>query len=167
MIDQRPAVVELRCHIGDYEGDTMRSPGGSAACLLTLVERSSRYLRIALLADRSAATLNAAAAELLRGFEVRSLTVDNGMEFSGHKQLARLIGAPVYFCHEHHPEQRGTNEQTNGLLRHYFPRGTDLAGYSAEYIRRVQRLLNRRPRACLNYLSPEEAMAAAPPLHLK
>lgn len=167
MIEARPAEAELRNVIGHWEADTMRSADGSSACLLTLVERATRYVRIALLAGRSAATLNAAAVELLRGLEVRSLTVDNGMEFAAHKKLSEAIGAPVYFCHAHCPQERGTNEQTNGLLRHYFPKGTDLGTYNAEQIARAERLLNRRPRVCLDYHSPEEAMRAATPLHLK
>ena len=166
MIDVRPAVVDRRSRVGDWEGDTIRSCAGSGACLLTLVERRTRLVRAALLPERTAAILNATAFELLRDMPVLTLTVDNGMEFASHKQLSALIGAPVFFAHEKSPWERALNEQTNGLIRHYVPRGCDLADYTPEYIHRVQRLLNRRPRLCLNALSPEESMVTAS-LHLK
>jgi transposase, IS30 family len=161
MIDERPALVETRARVGDWEGDTLRPVAGSQTGLLTLVERKTRQLRMALLPDRSAATLNAATARLLKGFAVHSLTVDNGMEFASHKELARLIGAPVYFCHEHSPWERGTNEQTNKLIRYFMPRGIDLAGYSNADVSLVEELLNQRPRRVLNYRSPEQSMSQA------
>ncbi len=166
MIDERPALVETRRRLGDWEGDTIRPAAGSDVGLLTLVERKTRVVRMALLADRSAATLNATAARLLKGFVVHSLTVDNGMEFASHKELSALLGAPVYFAHEHSPWERGANEQVNKLIRYFMPRGIDMAGYSTTDASRVERLLNERPRKCLNYLSPEQSMTQAA-LHLK
>jgi len=166
MIDQRPAIVQQRTRIGDWEVDTIRPVGGSAVGLLVLVERKTRLLRTALLPDRSADTLNATAARLLKGLPVHTITADNGMEFASHKQLARLTGASVYFCHEHSPWERGTNEQTNKLIRYFIPRGTDLAGCSRAFIALVEALLNQRPRKCLHYLSPEQALTQAS-LHLK
>lgn len=161
MIDQRDPRVEARSRIGDWEGDTIRPVAGSEVGLLTLVERKTRQLRMALLPDRSAATLNATAAGLLNGCVVHTLTVDNGMEFASHRQLARLLGASVYFCHEHSPWERGTNEQTNKLIRYFIPRGTDLASYSTADVSLVEELLNQRPRKCLDYLSPEQFMSQA------
>ena len=165
MIDERPAIVETRSRFGDWEGDTIRPIAGSEVGLLTLVERKTRLVRMALLFDRSAATLNATVARLLKGFVVHTLTVDNGMEFASHKELSRLIGAPVYFCHEHSPWERGANEQANKLIRYFMPRRIDMARYTTAYAVRVERLLNQRPRKCLNYLSPEQSMRQAS-LHL-
>jgi IS30 family transposase len=164
MIDDRPAIVATRERIGDWEGDTIRPVAGSDVGLLTLVERKTRVVRMALLPDRSAATLNATAARLLAGFVVHTLTVDNGMEFASHKELSALIGAPVYFAHEHSPWERGANEQINKLIRYFMPRGIDMAGYSAADASLVEALLNERPRKCLAYLSPEQSMQAS--LHL-
>jgi len=166
MIDERPAIVDTRSRFGDWEGDTIRPVAGSDVGLLTLVERKTRLVRMALLPDRSAATLNATAARLLKGFVVHTLTVDNGMEFASHKQLSALIGTPVYFCHGHSPWERGANEQTNKLIRYFMPKGTDLAGYTSADASLVELLLNERPRKCLNYLSPEQSMPQAS-LHLK
>ena len=165
MIDDRPAIVAKRGRIGDWEGDTIRPVAGSQTGLLTLVERKTRLVRMALLPDRSAATLNAATARLLNGFVVHTLTVDNGMEFASHKELCALIGAPVYFAHEHSPWERGANEQTNKLIRYFMPKGSDLAGYSTADASLVELLLNERPRKCLSYLSPEQSMLQAS-LHL-
>jgi IS30 family transposase len=161
MVDRRDPLVETRSRLGDWEGDTLRPVAGSQTGLLTLVERKTRHLRMALLPDRSAATLNATTARLLKGFVVHSLSVDNGMEFASHGELARLLGAPVYFCHEHSPWERGTNEQTNKLIRYFMPRGIDLASYSTSDVSRVEKLLNQRPRRVLNYLSPEQSMSQA------
>jgi hypothetical protein len=97
---------------------------------------------------------------------VHTLTVDNGMEFASHKHLTELIGAPVYFAHEHSPWERGANEQTNKLIRYFMPKGIDLAGYSAADASLVETLLNERPRKCLDYLSPEQSMRQAS-LHLE
>jgi transposase, IS30 family len=165
MIDDRPAIVETRGRIGDWEGDTIRPVAGSQTGLLTLVERKTRLVRMALLPDRSAATLNATAARLLNGFVVHTLTVDNGMEFASHRELTVLIGAPVYFAHEHSPWERGANEQTNKLIRYFMPKGSDMAGYSISDATLVEMLLNERPRKCLTYLSPEQSMLQAS-LHL-
>ncbi len=166
MIDLRDPAVALRMRIGDWEGDTIRPIAGSNVGLLVLVERKTRLVRIALLPDRSAATLNAACVRLLKGFIVHTLTVDNGMEFASHKELARLIGAPVYFCHEHSPWERGTNEQTNKLVRYFIPKRTDMAGCTVAEVSRIETLLNQRPRRVLNYLSPEQSMLQAS-LHLE
>jgi IS30 family transposase len=166
MLDLRPAHVALREEPGHWEGDTIRSVAGSKAGLLVLVERTSRLVRLALLPDQRAATLNAAAQRLLAGFTVRSLTVDNGMEFASHRKLSALIGAPVYFCHEHSPWERGTCEQTNKLIRYYIPKGCDVAGCSRAYIALIEELLNTRPRRVLNYLSPEQSMSQASPSRL-
>lgn len=161
MLELRPPHVALREEHGHWEGDTIRPVAGSKAGLLVLVERTSRLVRLAPLPDLRAATLNAAAARILSGFTVRSLSVDNGMEFASHQKLSARIGAPVYFCHEHSPWERGTCEQTNKLIRYFIPKGCDLAGCSRTYIRLVETLLNQRPRKVLNYLSPEQSMSQA------
>jgi IS30 family transposase len=166
MIDARPALVETRSRIGDWEGDTIRPAAGSEVGLLTLVERKTRLVRMALLADRSAATLNATAARLLQGFVIHTLTVDNGMEFASHKELSARIGAVIYFAHEHSPWERGANEQVNKLIRYFMPRRIDMAGYRDADVSHFELLLNERPRKCLNYLSPEQSMHQAS-LHLK
>lgn len=163
MLEWRPPHVALREEPGHWEGDTIRPVAGSKTGLLVLVERTSRLVRLALLPDQRAATLNAAAKRLLAGFTVRSLTVDNGMEFASHRKLSALIGAPVYFCHEHSPWERGTCEQTNKLIRYYIPKGCDVAGCSRAYIALIEELLNTRPRRVLNYLSPEQSMSQASP----
>ncbi len=157
---------QKRERIGDWEGDTIRPVAGSQTGLLTLVERKTRLVRMALLTDRSAATLNATTARLLNGLPVHTLTGDNGMEFASHKELGALIGAPVYFAHEHSPWECGANEQTNKLIRYFMPKGTDMAGCSTADASLVETLLNERPRKCLAYLSPEQSMLKAS-LHLK
>lgn len=166
MIDARPAIVASRERLGDWEGDTIRPIAGSQVGLLTLVERKTRVVCMALLPDCSAATLNATAERLLHGLPVHTLTVDNGMEFASHKDLSARIGAPIYFAHEHSPWERGANEQTNKLIRYFIPKGTDMAVYSRADASLIERLLNQRPRRCLDYLSPEQSIRQAS-LHLK
>jgi IS30 family transposase len=158
MIDERPAEVEERQRVGDWESDTLRGPMMSAGSLVTHVERRTRYVKVGWLVDRNARTLNAATVEGLRGLPVHTLTVDNGMEFARFLELEANLGAKVYFAHEGCPWERGSNENTNGLLRQFFPRGTNLGFLGPADVRRAEELLNNRPRKCLGYRTPKEMM---------
>jgi IS30 family transposase len=157
-IDQRPSIVETRERIGDWEGDTLEGAKGKGA-LATHVERKSRFLIAAKLADKKAATMNA---QSLMSFQKlpravrQTLTVDNGKEFSLFKELEEKTGLTVYFADPYAAWQRGTNENTNGLLRFYFPKGTDFQAISKEELDLVIEKLNHRPRKCLNYQTPHE-----------
>lgn len=157
-ITQRPAVVAGRERFGDWEGDTLEGARGSGG-LATHVERKSRYLIAAKLTDKKAATMNTGT---IRAFTRlprvmrQTLTVDNGSEFSQFKELERKIGLKVYFAEPYSAWQRGTNENTNGLLRHYFPKGTNFQKVTEEEIDLIIKKVNNRPRKCLNYRTPHE-----------
>ena len=157
-IHQRPAIVADRERFGDWEGDTLEGARGTGG-LATHVERKSRYLIAAKLSDKKAATMNA---ETIRAFTKlpramrQTLTVDNGSEFSQFKELEKKARLKVYFADPYAAWQRGTNENTNGLLRHYFPKGTDFRTISEEVIELIVKKVNNRPRKCLNYRTPHE-----------
>ena len=163
MIDQRPSIVERRARIGDWEGDTM---WGSThrAYLATFVERRSGYLLAQAMPDRSASALTCAArrafASIPRALR-HTLTVDNGKEFARFRELEQTVGTIVYFAHPYASFERGTNENTNGLIRQYLPKKTDLANYTARRIRRAVRDLNHRPRKRLGYRTPHEVFQQA------
>jgi IS30 family transposase len=159
MIDQRPKQVEARKQVGHWEGDTVRGPMKSSACLMSLVERKSQFLVSRLLAERNGETLNSSAHRAVKHLPFETLTVDNGMEFASHKKLEQLTGASIYFAHEKCPWERGLNEQVNGLLRQFFPKGTDFSRVSPAQLRRAVRLINERPRKSLGYRTPKEVMA--------
>jgi len=157
-IDQRPPVVETRERFGDWEGDTLEGAKGKGA-LATHVERKSRYLIAAKLADKRAATMNAqsiAAFQQLPRLMRQTLTVDNGKEFSQFKELEANTGLKVYFADPYAAWQRGTNENTNGLLRFYFPKGTDFHAVSEEELHFIIEKVNHRPRKCLSYQTPHD-----------
>lgn len=157
-IDERPAVVETRQRFGDWEGDTLEGAKGKGA-LATHVERKSRYLIAAKLSDKKAATMNAqsiAAFQKLPRLMRQTLTVDNGKEFSQFKELESETGLKVYFADPYAAWQRGTNENTNGLLRFYFPKGTDFLAVMEEELHFILEKVNHRPRKCLNYQTPHE-----------
>ena len=160
MIDQRPAIVEQKLRLGDWEADTVRGPMSSSACVMTLVDRRSGYLVAQLLPDYSADSLNAAAIDALQGFPVHTITVDNGMEFAKFSVLEKELKTQVYFAHEHSPWERGLNENTNGLLRQFFPKGTDFSTVSQSQLALAVTLLNSRPRKTRGFKTPEERMAA-------
>jgi len=157
-IHQRPAIVADRERFGDWEGDTLEGARGTGG-LATHVERKSRYLIAAKLSDKKAATMNA---QTIRAFTKlprvmrQTLTVDNGSEFSQFKELEKKARLTVYFADPYAAWQRGTNENTNGLLRHYFPKGTDFRAISEEEIELIVKKVNNRPRKCLNYRTPHE-----------
>ena len=157
LIDARPEAANQRLRFGDWEADTVIGKRGSA-CLVTLVDRKSRYLRcMKVSACRSDLVADAIIA-MLQGFPCETITPDNGKEFSQFKRITeKLNGAPLFFAHPHCPWERGTNENTNGLLREYFPKHFDLANVSDETIRFVERELNTRPRKCLGFHSPDES----------
>jgi transposase, IS30 family len=162
MISERPAEVEDRAVPGDWEGDLITGTENKSA-IGTLVERKTRFTLLLHLpnghgADAVQAAIVAAMADLpaqLRG----SLTWDQGIELANHAQISVATDMAVYFCDPHSPWQRGTNENTNGLLRQYFPKGTDLNRYTAADLAAVQAELNARPRKVLSFYTPAEELA--------
>ncbi|MHB1158140.1 MAG: IS30 family transposase [Phycisphaerales bacterium] len=168
-IEQRPPVVDFRGRFGDWESDTLEGAKG-AGLLVTHVERKSRYLRIAQLADKRAATLTAVSNHLLADLPSglrRTLTCDNGKEFADFATMQQALKVRVFFADPHAPWQRGTNENTNGLLRDFFPKGSDYRRISKAEVAKVQRMMNNRPRKCLNYRTPAEVLNALPGVALR
>lgn len=162
-IDRRPAVVASRRRYGDWEGDTVHGAGRSGM-VMTCVERKSGYLLTAKMKDGTSARLNAATERAFRGIPpnlCKTLTVDNGREFARHEQLTRRLGLPVFFAHVYSPNERAVNENTNGLLRQYIPKGTDFRDISHHMLAFVTERINNRPRKRLNYLTPSEVLKQA------
>jgi len=160
-IEERPAEVANRSVPGHWEGDLILGKYKRSA-LGTLVERTTRYAILVPLGDKKdAETVRKAFAEAFQSVPVelkKSLTYDQGKEMSEHQQFSIDSRIEVYFAHPGSPWERGTNENTNGLIRQYFPKGTDFTQVSIEEIRKVQRKLNNRPRKALDYYKPDEVI---------
>ncbi|MFC7538104.1 IS30 family transposase [Sphingomonas sp. GCM10030256] len=160
-IRERPASVEDRAVPGHWEGDLLC--GASNSYIVTLVERHSRYVLLAKVPNRDSQSVITALidqAHRLPGELVKSLTWDRGKEMAQHKRFTLATDAAVYFCDPQSPWQRGSNENTNGLLRQYFPKGTNLSVHSQERLDEVARQLNGRPRKTLGFETPAERFAA-------
>lgn len=162
-IEQRPAVVDRKNRLGDWEGDTIIGKGRKSA-LLTLVERKSLYTVIVKLTSCSATGLSDKLISTMKRFKalLKTLTVDNGKEFADHKTIARKLDAKVYFAHPYSSWERGINENTNGLIRQYFPKGTDFNALDKGDIQNVMDKLNNRPRKTRNYKTPNEIFLGQP-----
>ena len=161
-IDRRPAIVDRRGRYGDWEGDTVVGANRRGGAL-TLVERKSRYLLLGRVGDLRAATVRQSAVELYGATPPalrKTLTLDNGKEFAEHKQLELDASLKTYFAKAYCAWQRGTNENTNRLVRQFFPKGTNLASVPKHRFTRVQQLLNNRPRKCLGYRTPLEVLGS-------
>lgn len=159
-IHDREEIIELRGRLGDFEGDTVYGSVGKGY-LVTAVDRRSRFTVAAIAPDKTIESTNAAFLEAFRReklFDPLTLTLDNGTEFLGFKELERTVGLKVYFADPHAPWQRGSNENVNGLLRFFFPRGTDFSNVSDLQLSSVLHLINHRPRKCLGFLSPYEVV---------
>lgn len=156
-IDHRPELVEARSRIGDWEGDTVIGKDRKSA-LLTLVERKSLYTVIVKLTGKHADQLAKAAVAHMQPYKdrVHTITFDNGLEFAEHEQIAKGLDTDIYFAHPYASWERGTNENTNGLIRQYFPKGTDFNKVTDEQIAFVMNRLNDRPRVSRGVKSPRE-----------
>jgi len=157
-ITARPAAAEARTQVGHWEGDTVLGAGQAGPCVLTLVERKTGYLALGRLPRRTGAAVNHRAHRLIRAqpHPVRTITVDNGTEFHSYAALERVIAARFYFATPHHAWERGTNENTNGLLRQYLPKRASMAHLTQHDCNRIAAKLNRRPRKRLAYRTPGE-----------
>lgn len=155
-IGQRSEAANIRARLGDWEADTVLGKLGGA-CLLTLVDRKSGFLLCRKMERKGSEELAEEMIAALRGHPVQTITPDRGKEFQRHVQITeKLHGVQFYFALPHNPWQRGTNENTNGLLREFFPKGYDLANVTSETIQLVEDALNFRPRKSLGFRTPFE-----------
>lgn len=160
-IDTRPEIVENRTRIGDWEGDTIRG-GDKKSAVLTHVDRKSGYL-IANRLERALAekvrTTTITEFSKLSKKKLRTITYDNGPEFSEHETTEIWLKIAIYFAYPYHSWERGTNENTNGLLRQFFPKGTDFTKITDFDLQTAVKLINNRPRKRLNYHTPQEVFS--------
>jgi IS30 family transposase len=161
-LSERPRQANDRCEIGHLEGDTVMGRDGRH-CLLTLVDRMTRRARILKLPARQAAEVNKALIREVRSgrLKMKSLTLDNGTEFHGFKELEQKLGIEVYFAQPYHSWERGTNENTNGLIRQYLPKGSCFRHLTQRQCDEIERELNDRPRKILGFNTPNEAHVEA------
>ena len=147
--------ADRRLHRGHWEGDTMH---GGQAGVVSLVDRKSRFTRLGKVLRRTAEQARSAIRRRLQSLphRVRSVTVDNGREFADHRGIALDLDSRVFFAHPYRAWERGTNENTNGLIRQYLPKRRNLALLSGPEIRKIENRLNHRPRLCLDFRTPHE-----------
>lgn len=160
LIDRRPAEVEKRTTVGHWEGDTVEGKNHKGY-IVTLTERKTSYLKMAYVEHKDAESVSRAVVKLLKDVKgnVKTITFDNGKEFSNHEYISQHLDADIYFAHPYHSWERGLNENTNGLIRQYFPKKTDFREIPEKRVAEIERVLNNRPRKKLYYVTPAEAFA--------
>ena len=154
-IKDRPEIINSRERLGDWEGDTVYGSVGKGS-IVTCVDRKSRYLVTALLPNRTAPVTATTVCAAMSGFPVQSLCFDQGSEFAAFKVIESTLNTSVYFADPHAPWQRASNENINGLIRMFFPKGTDFTKVTSEQLSEATSLINDRPRKCLGWLSPRD-----------
>jgi len=160
-IGERPAIVDAKERLGDWEGDTIIGKDHKGA-IVSLVDRASKLTKLILLPNKTAEAVTNAIVTALKPLasNTKTLTFDNGKEFAGHTDITQALNAACYFAKPYHSWERGLNEHTNGLVRQYFPKGTDFSTLPQKAVQRVENLLNTRPRECLNFKTPNEIFVA-------
>jgi IS30 family transposase len=160
MITERPPAIERRNRRGHWEIDTVMGTG-SNDCIVTMVERKSGYLEIGKVTARTTEKVNRETIELMsrQHIRVKTITSDNGTEFHGYKEIERATGTRFYFANPHHSWERGTNENTNGLIRQYLPKGTSMRYLTQAKCDMIANHLNERPRKRLGFRTPKECYA--------
>ena len=156
-IDERPDIVDQKTRIGDWEGDTVIGKNHKGG-LVTLAERKSRYVLAGHIRSKHAAGVTAVTTRLLNPHknQCHTITFDNGKEFAEHESMATQLKADIYFAHPYSSWERGLNENSNGLIRQYFPKGMDLSDIAEEHVQWAVERLNHRPRKVLGYRTPHE-----------
>lgn len=157
-IRHRPRIIHLRLGPGHWELDTMRGSHGDGRCVLVAVERFSRKVCLAVLTEPTAEETARALVQMLSGHTVHSMTFDNGSEFAQYAKACAQLNAQAYFAEPGRPQQRGTCENTIGLIRQYLPKYTSLAKLTEEKLQWIEHQLDHRPRKCLGYLTPHEVL---------
>ena len=161
-IDKRPEIVDKKQRIGDWEGDTIIGKQQQKA-IVTLVDRVSKMVRIGPVATKHSDSVAEIIATILKPMKQIShtITFDNGKEFSAHEKIAESLNLEIYFAHPYSSWERGANENTNGLIRQYIPKGSSFEGIQNERIKFIENRLNNRPRKSLGYLTPNEVYQQA------
>ncbi len=157
-IDKRPKSIEKRDRIGDWEIDLVIGKNHKGA-IVTLVDRLSLMTLIAKVDSKHAELVTSATTSLLKPYRengANTITADNGKEFSGHQEVSKVLGVDFYFAHPYSSWERGTNENTNGLIRQYLPKGTEFESVNDQQCQFIMDRLNNRPRKCLGYRTPKE-----------
>lgn len=168
-IERRPPIVDRRERFGDWEADTVEGKKGTGL-LMTQVERKSRYVMLGKLDSKHAAPLRRKSIAMFASLPSclrRTMTADNGKEFAEFAKIQKALNMKVYFANPHSPWERGSNENTNGLLRDFFPKGSDMSKVTDNDVAFAQALLNNRPRKCLNYQTPREVLNKLPRVALR
>lgn len=160
MIDERPAEIDARQEFGHWEGDTVLGDGDGRACVVTLVERVTGYTLVGKLRNRTKEEFNRRVIELIRRmpWAFKTITADNGTEFHGYKGIEEATNVLFYFAHPYHSWERGTNENTNGLLRQYLPKRKSMHSVTQQRCDEIALKLNRRPRKRHGFKSPESLL---------
>ena len=156
-IEKRPKYIDQRIEFGHWEGDSIVS-AGRKSFLNTLVERKTRYLVASILKDHTSSETSKAISLSLECFKPKIITFDNGLEFAKHEYIAKELSTNIYFCHPYSSFERGTNENTNGLIRRYLPKRKSFSGLTQDDLNDIVWELNNRPRKCLGYKTPTEAL---------